>query len=746
MDYLGENYYCIASNGHIRFIEGLKSIDTKDTFIPKFSIIEEKQSHINTMRVIISKFLPENILLATDDDREGEAISWHICEVFGLPISSSKRILFHEITKPALIDAVSSPTKINMNLVYAQHARQVLDMVVGYKVSPFLWKYLYHNNKNALSAGRCQTPALRLVYDNEKEGQNSGVEYKYKTIGNFTSQNIFLELNREFENQEEVVDFLEKNKRFSHMLSLGSPKESKSMPPKPFNTSRLLQTASNLFHMSPKETMGLCQILYQNGFITYMRTDSVKYSGTFLEKMRTFIKKHWKREDFVGNLQVLENLDDTNPHEAIHVTDLDVADIPDNENKRLMSLYRLIWRNSVESCMAEYRYNNISVKISAPDDLYFQYNLEIPISLGWKVVNEKKTGEIENALFMYLKSLELSKAPVAYNNIDSNVVVRNKHTHYTEATLIQKLESQGIGRPSTFASLIDTIQERGYVKKMDLEGDKIKCSEYKLFANVLEKIEKERVFGNERGKLVIQPVGILTLEFLLEHFEKLFAYDYTKNMEEQLDQISSGLNPEWAQLCRDCYKEIKALSKPVANLEKQVYPLDDKHDFVFDKYGPVIRSNLDDGTVEFISVNKDMKIDLEKLKAGEYSVDDLIEIKNNVLGQYNGEDVFLKTGKYGAYIQVGEMTKSIKKPIGEIVLADAIALLDGNKSEDQNVLRVLTPYMSVRRGKFGAYVYYMKPGMKKPSFLNIKKFPGGGFITCDAQVLIDWLNTTYHLE
>jgi len=745
MDYLGTDYYCIASNGHIRTIDGVKSIDTKETFIPRFSMIEEKESHVEKMRDVISRFSPDNILLATDDDREGEAISWHICQVFQLPIATTKRILFHEITKPALLEAVRHPTKINMALVNAQIARQVLDIIVGYKVSPFLWKYLYHSKTNSLSAGRCQTPALRLVYDNEQERKASQMEYKYKTTGNFTSENLLFELNREFENPDEVAGFLEKSRDFAHILSLGSPRESRSHPPQPFNTSRLLQVASNSLHMSPKETMSLCQILYQNGFITYMRTDSTKYSPVFLEKVRTFVINHWKKPEYVGDFQVLQNTDDANPHEAIHVTNLDVPEIPPNENKRLMSLYRLIWRNSVESCMSEARSNNIKVSITAPMDLAYHYTLEIPQFLGWRIVNDRTWGEHSATQLMYLRTLN---KPVAFSAIESVVAVRNRHSHYTEATLVNKLEAMGIGRPSTFATIIETILDRGYVKKMDLEGDKMMCTEFVLSENRIQKSEKERTFGNERGKLVIQPLGILSLEFLLSHFDRLFAYDYTKTMEEQLDLVSGGKTTDWANICRVCDSEIRELAKSATNLEKQVYPLDDKHDLLFEKYGPTIRFKCDDGAVDFLPVKRDIKIDLERLKRpGEYSVEELMDFKNANLGQYNGSEVILKTGKFGPYVQIGEETKSLKtidKPLTDIVLSDVVQLLENPEKEEKNVLRILTPDLSVRKGKFGAYVFYKTTQMGKPRFLNIKKFPHG-FITCDADVLIDWLKETYQI-
>jgi DNA topoisomerase-1 len=748
--FLGSDYCCIASKGHIRNIEGLKSIDTKNTFQPKFSIIDEKKGHVEFMKNIVSRFSKSNVILASDDDREGEAIAWHICEVFDLPVETTKRILFHEITKNAIIDAVKKPTIINMSLVQAQHARQVLDMVVGYKISPFLWKYLYQNKDNSLSAGRCQTPALRLVYDNEKEKRE--VETKYKTMGNFFSKNISFELNHEFVNPKEVYNFLERSNNFVHKMNIGSQRESKKSPPKPFNTSRLLQTASNMLHISPKETMSICQTLYQNGHITYMRTDSMKYSNIFIGEVKKLITDTYQKPEYIGNVDSLENKDISNPHEAIRVTHLELKNVPDSENNRINSLYKLIWRNSIESCMSDAVYNCTTVNITAPIEKLYQYTVEVPVFLGWKKLTEK-TNETESqndpsSLLLFFKSVEHSEK-INYNSIESTFVARNKHQHYTEATLISTLEDLSIGRPSTFASIVDTIQERGYVKRMDLEGEKVKCIDFKLKDGKIKESEKEKVFGNEKNKLVLQPVGLITLEFLIEHFQPMFSYEYTKNMENKLDEVSNGIEKEWALVCKECYNEIKELSKPIAKLNKQVFQLDEENDFIFEKYGPVIRKKLQDGTFEYKNVKKDIKIDLEKLKEGGYRADELYEIKNNMIGTYEDHEMYIKSGQYGAYVEWGEKRESIKKiekPLDTITLDDVIDFLGSDKkSQGMNVLRVLTPSLSVRKGKFGPYVYYKTHLMSKPDFFNIKKFPEG-FLGCQPTTMIEWLNKTYNIN
>jgi len=743
--FLGSDYCCIASKGHIRTIDGMKSIDTKGSFEPTFTIIDEKKQQVEFMREVIGRFSKSNIILASDDDREGEAIAWHICQTFGLSVETTPRIIFHEITENAIRKAVATPGRINMNLVQAQHARQVLDIIVGFKISPFLWKYLFHDKSNSLSAGRCQTPALRLVYDNEKEKRE--IETKYKTTGLFFEKNLGFDLNQEFDAESKVIEFLEKSKTFSYSLSVGSQKPSKRTAPKPFTTSRLLQTSSNVLHISPKETMSLCQQLYQEGHITYMRTESAKYSGVFIDQCKKHILSQYQRSEYIGEVGLLENKDNNNPHEAIRVTHIENHSI-NTENGRLASMYKLIWRNSIESCMSDAVFNITSIKISAPLECHYSTTIESPVFLGWKIIEEKvdmtKLQSEASAQILYFKSIEACKKSFTYKKIETQFVARNKHQHYTEATLIQKLEELGIGRPSTFATIVDTIQDRGYVSRTNVEGTVVKCKDFCLIKNVLEIKEKEKTFGNEKNKLVLQNVGLLTIEFLVQHFENMFAYGYTKSMEDQLDEVSNGTQADWSSICKQCYEEIKTLAKPMAKLEKQTYKLDDENDFVFEKYGPVIKHKLEDGTLQYRPVKKTINIDLEVLKTGGYKTDDLLEIKTDVLGIHKGQNVILKSGKYGPYIEHGETKisiKSIDKPLDQITLDDVVPLLNGEKV-DKNILKKLSETMSVRRGKFGNYVFYKSESMTKPSFFNIKKFAGCP-ISCESETLIQWIQEKY---
>ena len=793
--FLGNDYKCIASKGHICSIKGLKSINIKNNFEPEYSIIEDKIKHVEYMRSIIELFPYYNILLASDDDREGEAISWHICQIFNLPVQTTPRIIFHEITKPAILKAIENPTTINMKLVYAQQARQILDVLVGFKISPFLWKYIYNNKNEGLSAGRCQTPALRLVYENQKEIDSEissgALNIKYQTTSTFFNKNVAFKLNYDYETPLEMNTFLEKSKSFEYKMEIGSPKTCIKNPPSPLNTSKLLQLASNVLHISPKQTTMYSQQLYQDGYITYMRTESAKYSKEFLQNIQKYILTKWNTKTniqaYVGNIEELNNNNNNNnkisPHEAIRITNIETIQLPASytDDPKLKSLYKLIWKTTIESCMSPSKITITNISINAPENHSYIHSLETPVFLGWKLVSyETKTDEGEHTnmnnlqsqysgSLLYFQSILTKQYPIKYNTIESVVTVHNRHSHYTEASIIHKLEELGIGRPSTFSSIINTIQDRGYVKLTNINGKPINCVEYKLSDNIIHTTNQSRVFGNEKNKLVIEPIGILTLEFLLQYFESIFSYEYTKIMETQLDNISNTPTPthnRWYSICGDCLDEINNLSKPLLTISKQSYKINDTYEFVFQKYGYSLKYTTDDGIVSYKSVNPNVKIDLDKLKKGEYTIDELIEIKNDYLGKYNDEDIYIKTGQYGPYVKWGDQTESIKNiqtPLNEITLSDITQFINNKRTpskpeteqyepntiipipKNKSILRLLTTDLSIRKGKFGAYIFHQTSDMNTPDFYSIKGF-NKGFLVCDKEVLLDWIVNTYSIR
>jgi DNA topoisomerase-1 len=853
--YLGERYKCISSKGHIREIDGLSSINTKDKFQIEYTIIPEKKDHVEILKKTVAKYPPLNILLATDDDREGEAIAWHICQVCGLDPVVTKRIVFHEITQPALLNAVANPTVINLSLVAAQQARQVLDIIVGFKISPLLWRSLGGNKKNALSAGRCQTPALRLVFDHHQkygEARATGVTSLYKIAGIFTNRQIKFDLDADITSQECLQEFLEKSKTHEHRMMVGKTRASFRSPPKPFNTSRLLQIASSQYHLSPKQTMNLCQTLYQSGLITYMRTECQKYSDVFLQKCKDYIHAEYG-EVYIGDFSSIVLNDTTMPHEGIRVTNLALSSMTSND-AALSRLYGLIWRNTVESCMSVAKYNMTDYSIDCPPlnildanakstdanvNAKYKYTMETPIFLGWRRVEMKDASlltevqTVESSLALYLEQIAKSSVPVTWTIIESKVAVANKlPSHYTEASLIQKLEDLGIGRPSTFSSIVETIQERGYVKKTNIVGIKQICIEYKLRSSInatsqhiLEKTELEKSFGDERDKLVIQPTGILVLEFLLKHFEDTFSYDYTKSMEDELDLLSSQHSDKtltmWYQICKKCFDDITERSKPLAKQAKQTFALADTADYVliFNTYGASIKSSnrgtqdaRGEGETKYMKIRPDIELDLEKAKRCEYTMSELVWREDNgCLGEYNGCPVYVKKGKFGLYAEYGKLSDKEKstislKPLHEsannILLEDVIDLiqkknsvmsredatemflpqslnmdgLDGeyknefmdatgyghaaksnvgasspmvssgdNKTSDKTLLRALRTDLSIRKGKYGPYIFHKTSQMTKPSFHPIKPFKDR-WESMDNLELIAAIENTYRLS
>jgi DNA topoisomerase-1 len=484
-----------------------------------------------------------------------------------------------------------------------------------------------------------------------------------------------------------------------------------------------------------------------------MRTESQKYSHVFLNKAKEYIIKRFEKIEYIGKMDDIVNKDSKNPHEAIRVTHIELNTI-ETVNSRTLTLYKLIWKNTIESCMSDARYYNTPILMTAPMNLIYKHIIEVPIFLGFtKLVEELRTNTIDDqntgcALLLYIQSSP--KENIKYNKITSNLSLHCKHSHYTEASLIKKLEDLGIGRPSTFAIIIDTIIERGYVKKMDIEGINIKAKEFTLEKNVIQLEEKERTFGNEKGKLVIQPIGSVVTEFLYNHFNSLFSYDYTTKMESVLDEISIGNDKSepWYKICDVCNIEIKNLLKPIEKIGKQSFDINgSEYKFVFEKYGPVLRKSIND-IYEYKKIKQDIKIDLDKLQKGEYHINELLEEKTDqIIGELNGVSIILKSGPYGEYIEYGDKKESIKS-FGDCKTKEEITELFKNKISsqlnDNKMIRSLTEELSIRNGKYGAYIYYKTDKMSKPKFLNIQKFKES-YKHCSEEVIIKWIKETYNI-
>ena len=780
---LGPGYTCIASFGHLRNIPDLKSIDIENGFAITYSIIQEniKLNQIEKIRKSILE--SDEVILASDDDREGEGIAWHICQLFSLPVETTKRIIFHEITESAILSAIIHPRTINMNIVYAQQARQVLDLLVGFNISPILWNNITKQHKTSLSAGRCQTPALRLIYDNYLDINGSPGQLVYNITGYFTNLNLLFELNKQLTSKEDTRKFLEycAKETTQFICNVAPAKKVIKKAPEPLTTSSLQQLASNELHLSPKDTMKCAQQLYEGGYITYMRTDSKKYSNEFIETTSKYIVSTYGETYVSQTINTLTSTSTTEivdvrsnipkpqgAHEAIRPVSITIkTPSPDVLlQPKAIKLYELIWKRTLETCMPSAQYTSITATITMSPDynpdkaaqIYFAYKVEQVVFAGWQIVDTKIDKDVkEYNYFVHLKQ----GTKMVPKKIEARNLLKDLKSHYTEARLIQLLEEKGIGRPSTFASIIDKIMERKYVEKQNVEGKQIECIDFLLDdTNKITEIVSKREFGNEKGKLVIQPLGIIVIEFLVKHFTAFFDYAYTKDMEDNLDKIANGLKP-WTDICRICNNDLIRIIDEVKDLKKFEIHLDNEHSIIIGKYGPVVRFIDSKGkkNATFMTIKKGLDItqlqNFEDKYGRSITLDDVLDKTKSdqeSIGKYKAQDLFIKTGKYGIYAQWGSNMKSLKemdKPIDKMEYLEVLTFLEKDNLLDPTkpvgFIREISSNLSIRTGKFGDYILYKKPRAKKPEFLKLNGF-NGDYKTCDKGLLIIWIKQTYNAE
>jgi len=741
-----KNIKCVASFGHIREIKSLKDIDINNNFNTNFTPIASKNHQIQTLKKAINAC--SEVILATDNDREGEAIAWHICQHFHLNTLTTKRIIFNEITQKCLIKAYENPVKLNMNLVNAQMARQIMDFLVGFRVSPLLWKL---GNKN-LSAGRCQSPALRLICENDVEGKNKIIEKSYYITGYFTSHNIPFTLNKsfsKFENElEDYFDQVEKDHTYNYSI-----KRTNISPPTPFSTSSIQQMASNHLHYSPKETMSLCQKLYEIGLITYMRTESTTYSAEFIKLTHYYIETKYGHK-YVNTEQKSQE-DQETAHEAIRVTDISKINVSDMKlEKKEETMYKYIWNNTIESCMSDAIYDVLNAKLEDTFcNYYFSYKCDKPVFLGWQIIKNN----ISDSFYDYLSRLQIGSKLILKKAV-ANVSIGNQHLHYSEAKLVSTLEKKGIGRPSTFASIVDKIQDRKYVKKGNIKGKKIKCETYELDLQeeTINVVENEIEIGNENNKLILNPLGKIVNSYLQENFEELFNYNYTNKMENALDEVAKG-KQNYIQVCGECNNKIEHYLKSIKS-EQFEYKFDDNHKVIFAKYGPVVKcfdeTKSKKDNVSFKKIKDD--IDFDKLLQGEYKLEDVLEeiTTNNSdknvkdLGLYKEKTVVIKKGKFGLYAVFGSNNISLKsfgnRPLENIALDEVIPILQG---KTEITIREINENIYIHKGKtpkFPDYIFYKTKKMKKPIFYSLD----GCYVdykTCNIEKLKEWIKNTHGL-
>lgn len=820
--FLGNKYDVIATKGHLCQLIGLNEIDSfckseSPTFQDEnniFTSIDRQIQHINSIKSMIEHYSPVNIILATDNDREGEAIAYHFCRIFGLSVENTKRITFNEITQESISHSINELGKIDVSSVRSQMARSFIDIIIGYSISPLLfsiqnkiWKKSTNKkqNKNAdggtLSAGRCQSVALRIIYDKYMESMNSSTIKQYNVSAYFFAINLQFTFSHNFTESSDVVDFLEKSKTHDHYFDVGEGKMTYLNPPTPLNTAKLLQQANNTLGYSPNKTMAVAQSLYQSGKITYLRTETSKYSKDFIDTTTEFIRNNYGYEagqcDYVGsveNLSKIENdmLHGQNPHEAIRPTNIN--DIPNDESE---PLYKLIWKNSLQSCMSQSISKTYEITVNSPmkSEKYVN-SLAIPIFLGWKkefqlIKTSDKNKKMQcanhnsdpNKILLYLQTKD-SKTPIKPNRIDCSMEMKNIEKHYSESSLIQKLEELGIGRPSTYSLFVETIKERGYVTKSDVDGVKCECKDHTLYfppdGSVPQISEKTniKIFGNEKNKLMIQPIGVVCMEYLLQHFNSIFKYEYTNELEEQLDVIANNKaqDPTWLNVVRNFKEGLDKIAFNVPKAKKYTFTIDDSNDFMFHQNTPVIRRKIvNSETVdsqlpseseseskknkkkstmqyEYYPLKKYLNIDIMKLQNNQYKLEDLLEYPNSFLGMYNNTKLHIKYGQYGYFLEWGvdphlqtkslnDIDKSVSLHTFDLQMAiDHIEekMKSNHQSADKKkIFRTIDAFTDIRQGKFGTYIYHKTDSMKKPAFIPLKKCPVN-YMTATDDELMKW--------
>ena len=721
LSFLDASYSCEATFGHLRELTSLKNIHSD--FEIEFTNIAEKQRQIDKLSKKIKNV--DEVIVATDDDREGEGIAWHVLQLFNLPLTT-KRIKFNSITKEAVLNALQNPGTIDMQMVESQQTRQVLDLFVGFKISPVLWSGI--SRKSGLSAGRCQTPALHILYENHQKNKTLEQDQFYNVHGYFTGKNIKFSLNTSFSDEPELLNFLKIcYKQPSFPVHQDIKEGIKKQPPKPFITSSLQQTCSSLFNMSPKDCMSVCQKLYEAGHITYMRTDSYFLSDKFKSECGQYInEKHgevYMNTSFVS----ADKKNAQQAHEAIRPTYVDT--IPQLSGKE-EKVYALIRKRTIQSLMTEAVINTHKFSAVVNDTYSFVLTRDLIVFKGWMILEKEE----EESHISYLSNLQ--KVPV--NKIVGEPSFRNTSLHYTEAKLIKELEDKNIGRPSTFASIVEKLKERKYVVKGNIEGNSVQTTAYEISGGNITKQKIQKVVGAEKSKLIIQPLGITVIEILIKHFNSLFQYDFTEEMEHSLDLIATG-NATKMKVAKNFTDTIDTLLTKYSKVGKSKIMIDDKHEFIISKNGPVLKSE-EGGKTIFKKIKSN--VDMDRIKNGSYMLDELLDnsITERILGNYKDIDVLLKTGKYGLYVEYNGKKTSIKcvdKHFDDVLLADVIDLLDGN-SQDDNDNRIITNEISIRKGKFGHYIFYKTSKMTRPKFINLKDI-NDDYMNCDKEIIIRYV-------
>lgn len=733
--FLGSDFKVMSSYGHIRDLKKKELSIDKDTLQPDYVIPKDKEELVKKLKESAKK--AHKVWLASDEDREGEAISWHLCEVLGLDEASTNRIVFHEITKPAILAAIARPRHLDMNLVNAQQARRVLDRIVGFKLSPVLWRKV----KPALSAGRVQSVAVRLIVEREREIQqfNSEPYYRINAIFAITNANgsqseVKAELDKRFDNHDDAIAFLNQCKDSEFTVDSVTKKPLKRMPAPPFTTSTLQQEAARKLGFSVSQTMMVAQHLYENGLITYMRTDSVNLSKLCLGAAKEEIVKLYGEEYSSTRNFHTHSKGAQEAHEAIRPTYMSNTSIDGTSQER--RLYDLIWKRTAASQMAEAQIEKTTVAIAMTgnSEQHFIANGEVVKFDGFlKVYRESTDDEQNEPKDEFAHNLPVIKEgdKLTRREITSTERYSQGPTRYTEASLVHKLEELGIGRPSTYAPTISTIQQRDYVQKGDKKGEERPYIIDTLRGIKITPTRKVELTGNEKGKLLPTDIGIVVNDFLMDNFPVIMDYNFTAKVEQEFDQIADG-KEEWTDMMRSFDKEFEPTVDKVMNARSEHKagerklgddPKTGHPVFVkIGRYGPVVQIGTadDDEKPRFAQLPADKSMET-------ITLDEALELFKlpRTVGEFEGKNVTIGAGRFGPYVLHDKKYVSIPKDEDPLTLTleRAIELIESKrKAEEERHLKKFDedPKLAVLNGRYGPYIVYDGKNYRIPRDLHPK--------------------------
>ena len=732
--FLGKDFKVASSYGHIADLPSKElGVDVDGDFSPKYQVSKDKQTIVKSLKDLANK--ADMVWLASDEDREGEAIAWHLSESLNLDKTKTKRIVFHEITKSAIEKAVQNPRSIDYDLVDAQQARRVLDRIVGYELSPVLWRKV----KGGLSAGRVQSVSVRLIVEREREIKNFIPKATFRVDALFKTekgQAFKAKLQKLFDTKENALIFLEKNKNATYNVSTLDKKPAKKSPAPPFTTSTLQQEASRKLYFSVSKTMNMAQRLYEAGLITYMRTDSVNLSdearkSASKEINSSFGENYSSPRNFKGKSKGAQEA-----HEAIRPTNFAVHSVDvDRDQARL---YELIWKRAIASQMSDAKLERTNIKISCNqhDDL-FNANGEVIIFDGFLKVYIEGTDEEGVEQDGRLPAMKLNE------DLKNQIITATQRFsrppyRYTEASLVKKLEELGIGRPSTYAPTISTIQNRNYVEKGTIGGEERKYTAISLIDNQLKESDNFEKFGSDKGKLVPTDIGMIVTDFLVNHFEEILDYNFTAKVEADFDQIANG-KADWSKMMKRFYNSFHPQVEEVsqnANREsgERILGTDPKSgrqvSVRLGKFGPMaqIGTTADEEKQIFASVPPNLQLSSITFE----QVLDLFKLPKD-LGVYDGEDVLVNNGRFGPYVRHGKKFISLPKGVDplEIKIEDAILIIDEKAKADAPIFEYDGLPVQKGKGRFGPFIKWNN------MFINVnKKYDWDNLSFQDVETLI----------